>query len=243
MATRKFEENIVVCVEYQSNLDKQFGVTVKKYSSTERIVDARILTIIYFLKKRWAKDYENACTAAKDANTLAKYHLKKQQDAEAKALEDAAQALKDAETQALKDAEDTEDAEDDSSCSGRCSSGRSSRSGSNIEFDIEIEEPVQILRSSSISISIKKSELLYYLDEWSTENVHMAELEDAVNFMCREYQLYKPSVADMVLAALTLPQKIQQLVAEIHTRYMSDRDPALCGADFYRRYEHLIKNK
>jgi hypothetical protein len=226
-AQRKFDENIIVCVKYNSNLDTEFGVTVKKFSIMEEIVDQGILTILYYLKKRWATDYNRNRVKKNKADA-----------AEAKALE----------AQALKDAEDEEE-EDDISCSssGRCSSGRSSgrssRSGSNIEFDIEIEEPVQILRSSSISILIKKGELLYYLNDWCDENVHMAELEDAVNFMCREYQLYKPSVADMVLAALTLPQKIQQLVAEIHTRYMSDRDPALCGADFYRRYEHLIKNK
>jgi hypothetical protein len=71
----------------------------------------------------------------------------------------------------------------------------------------------------------------------------MTELENIVNRMCKEYELYKPSVADMVLAILNLEQKILQLVAEINVKYTSDRDPVRCGSDFYRSYEHYIKNK
>jgi len=266
MATRKFEENIIVCVDYEPLLDKQFGVTVKKYSTIEKIVDAGILTIIYYLKKTWGKDYEKACKAKKDADdrALLEAHrlkkqqeedawkkiveasrLKKQQEAEkAKALKDAEDAAK-AQAKALEDAakaqeetEETEDSndeleEDQSETSSISSQG--SRSGS------EIEEPKLIQRASSSSILVKKGELMHYLDDWLDENIHMQELEAIISFMCKEYQLYKPSVADMVLAILTLPQKIQQLVAEINARYMSDRDAVLCGSDFYNSYKKYFK--
>jgi septum formation inhibitor MinC len=259
MATKKFEENIIVCVDYEPLLDKQFGVTVKKYSTIEKIIDAGILIIIYFLKKTWGKDYEKACKAKKDADDralLEAHRLKKQQEAaQAKALKDAedaakaqAKALKDAEdaakaqAKALEDAakaqEETDDSEDEteedqSETSSISSQG--SRSGS------EIEEPKLIQRASSTSILVDKGKLLHCIENWYDENVHMQELETIINFMCKEHQLYKPSVANMVLAILNLEQKIQQLVAEINARYMSDRDPVLCGSDFYNTYKKYFK--
>ena len=265
MATRKFEENIIVCVDYEPLLDKQFGVTVKKYSTIEKIVDAGILTIIYYLKKTWGKDYEKACKAKKDAEerALLEAHrikqqesddrmkkfveasrLKKQQEAEkAKALKDAEDAAK-AQAKALEDAakaqEETEDSDDELEEDQSETSSNSSRgSRSSSESGSEIEEPKLIQRASSSSILVKKGEFMHYLDDWLDENVHMQELEAIIN--CKEYQLYRPSVADMVLAILNLEQKIQQLVAEINAKYMSEKDPVLCGADFYRSYEKYFK--
>ena len=172
--------------------------------------------------------------------------LKKQQEAEkAKALKDAEDAAK-AQAKALEDAakaqEETEDSDDELEEDQSETSSNSSRgSRSSSESGSEIEEPKLIQRASSSSILVKKGEFMHYLDDWLDENVHMQELEAIINFMCKEYQLYRPSVADMVLAILNLEQKIQQLVAEINAKYMSEKDPVLCGADFYRSYEKYFK--
>lgn len=54
-----FEDNIITLVEYPAKADREFGVTVKKYSTIEEIVHSSIRNVIYFLKKRWATDYNN----------------------------------------------------------------------------------------------------------------------------------------------------------------------------------------
>jgi hypothetical protein len=58
-AKNVFEDNIITLVEYPAKADREFGVTVKKYSTIEEIVHSSIRNVIYFLKKRWATDHNN----------------------------------------------------------------------------------------------------------------------------------------------------------------------------------------
>jgi hypothetical protein len=73
--------------------------------------------------------------------------------------------------------------------------------------------------------------------QWQEKKVNMEQLEVVVNEMCKEYELYKASVRDMVLEILTVHQKISQLCAEIKSRYASSKDAVLYGVEFYRNYK------
>jgi len=89
-----FEDNIIALIEYPSKADKEFGVTVKKYSTIEDIVHASIRNIIYFLKKRWATDYNNDLKK-KEKERLAKIvEANRLAELEAKRLAELAEAEK-----------------------------------------------------------------------------------------------------------------------------------------------------
>jgi hypothetical protein len=83
-AKNVFEDNIITLVEYPAKADREFGVTVKKYSTIEEIVHSSIRNVIYFLKKRWATDYNNELKRL-EKEKLAKIVAEKQA-AEAKKL-------------------------------------------------------------------------------------------------------------------------------------------------------------
>lgn len=245
---RKFLENIIAFIRYPSSLDREFGVTVKKFSSIEEIVDPGILTIIYYLKKRWAADYnkdrKNKLLQQKQAEELA---LQQQQQQEALQRQQLAQQLAlQKQHQALEanppapiilvveeeaDTSSSEESESDIS-------SLSSEEPVTESVDIEIEEPRQIPRSACITMApIERDQLLLIMLQWLGKEVNIDQLEVVVNEMCKEYELYKASVRDMVLEILTVQQKIQQLCVEIKIRYPSAKDAVLYGAEFYKNYK------
>ena len=389
-AQRKFEENIIAFIKYSSSLDKQFGVTVKKYSSIEEIVDSRILTIIYYLKKRWATDYNNnrKKTIEEEQIRLNAIAFEQEQSARIKEEQDRLNALQKQEEQlrlkekeeqdrlialqkkqeqlrlkekeeqdrliALQKQEEQEQTarikeeqdrlialqkqqeqlrlkekeeqdilnalqkqqeqtarlkEEQDRLIALQKKQEQLRLKEKEEQDIlnalqkqqeqtarlkeeqdrlialqkqeqyrlqeqlrkeeqdrirlkekeeqlqdqteeaiqpqqlrlEPEEPKQILRSSSTTLSVQKGKFIDCLNEWANKKCYIDELEEIVNFMCKEYELYKPSIFKMAITALTLEQKIQQLTVEINAKYTSDKEQVLCGSDFYRVYEKYIK--
>ena len=250
-AQRKFLENIIAFIRYPSSLDREFGVTVKKFSSIEEIVDPGILTIIYYLKKRWSADYNKARKDAllqqKQAEEQAELQrqqqaaLQRQQLAEQLALQQQQQALQANPPAPIILVVEEEDTETDTSSSEESESDISSLSSEEPVMEsvaIEIEEPRQIPRSACITMApIERDQLLLIMLQWLGKEVNMEQLEVVVNEMCKEYELYKPSVRDMVLEILTVQQKIQQLCVEIKVRYPSGKDAVLYGAEFYRKYK------
>jgi hypothetical protein len=103
---------------------------------------------------------------------------------------------------------------------------------------IEIEEPRQVPRSACVAMApIERDQLLLIMLQWLGKEVNIDQLEVVVNEMCKEYELYKASIRDMVLEILTVQQKIQQLCVEIKVRYQSGKDAVLYGAEFYRKYK------
>lgn len=249
---RKFLENIIAFIRYPSSLDREFGVTVKKFSSIEEIVDPGILTIIYYLKKRWSADYNKARKDAlhqqKQAEEQAELQrqqqaaLQRQQQAEQLALQQQHQALQaNPPAPIILVVEEEEDTETDTSSSEESESDISSLSSEEPVTEsvaIEIEEPRQIPRSACITMApIERDQLLLIMLQWLGKEVNMEQLEVVVNEMCKEYELYKASVRDMVLEILTVQQKIQQLCVEIKVRYPSGKDAVFYGVEFYRKYK------
>ena len=90
-------------------------------------------------------------------------------------------------------------------------------------------------------MSVQKGQFIDCLNKWVNKKCYAEELEEIVNFMCKEYELYKPSILKMAITALTLEQKTEQLIVEINAKYASDKEQVLCGSDFYRIYEKYIK--
>jgi hypothetical protein len=252
-AQRKFQENIIAFIRYPSSLDREFGVTVKKFSSIEEIVDPGILTIIYYLKKRWAADYnkarKDALVQQKQAeeqllvNQQQQRALQKQQLAQQIALQQHHQAL-----QANPPAPIILVVEEDSDTSSYSEDEEIITEAVAVAVAIEIddvhisnskfEELKQMPRAvCNVITPIERDQLLLIMLQWLEKKVNMAQLEVAVNDMCKEYDLYKPSVRDMVLSILTIQQKIQQLCAEIKTRYPSGKHVVEYGVEFYKNYK------
>jgi hypothetical protein len=134
-AKNVFEDNIITLVEYPAKADREFGVTVKKYSTIEEIVHSSIRNVIYFLKKRWATDYNNelkrlekeklakivaekqAAEAKKlaEVKKLAEEEAKRQADIQAKILAESAEKRKaEAEEQRLAVIKAQKEAEEES---------------------------------------------------------------------------------------------------------------------------------
>lgn len=263
-AQRKFLENIIAFIRYPSSLDREFGVTVKKFSSIEEIVDPGILTIIYYLKKRWAADYnksrKDALVQQKQAEEQAllqqqqQLALQQQQLAQQLALQQQHQALQ-ANPPAPIILVVEEEEESDIYSSSESESDTSSSYSEEliteaaaiavaIELDdshtsnIKFEEPKLVPRSAcNVMTPIERDQLLLIMLQWLEKKVNIEQLEVVVNDMCKEYELYKPSVRDMVLTILTVQQKIQQLCAEIKARYPSGKDAVYYGVEFYKNYK------
>jgi hypothetical protein len=253
-AQRKFLENIIAFIRYPSSLDKEFGVTVKKFSSIEEIVDPGILTIIYYLKKRWAADYNKArkdeLLQQKQAEEQAlqqqqqQLALQRQQLAQQLALQRQHQALQANPPAPIILVEEEEEESDISSSENSESDTDSSSSeeliteSAALAVAVEIDEPKSVPRSACIAMApIERDQLLLIMLQWQEKKVNMEQLEVVVNEMCKEYDLYKASIRDMVLEILTVQQKISQLCAEIKSRYTSSKDPVLYGVEFYRNYK------
>ena len=250
-AQRKFLENIIAFIRYPSSLDREFGVTVKKFSSIEEIVDPGILTIISYLKKRWAADYNKArkddLLQQKQAEEQALQQqqqqetIQRQQLAEQLALQKQHQALQANPPAPIILVEEEEDTETDTHSSEESETDISSLSSEEPVTEsvaIEIEEPRQVPRSACITMApIERDQLLLIMLQWLGKEVNIDQLEVVVNNMCKAYELYKESVRDMVLQILTVEQKINQLFAEIKSRYPSGKDVVYYGVEFYKNYK------
>ena len=79
--------------------------------------------------------------------------------------------------------------------------------------------------------------MLSALDKWGRSTLYQEELEEVVNYMCGEYQLYTKSILTDILIILKLNQKIHHLRIEITKKYKNDSDRVSCGTDFIKAYQ------
>ena len=98
------------------------------------------------------------------------------------------------------------------------------------------------VRKTNEAVYITKKTLIMYLHDWFDKNENVYDLTDVVDFMCKSYELYKPSIMKNALDVLELNEKIYHLILEINSRYKSDDDRVSCGAEFANAYQKHFKN-
>lgn len=256
----EFEDNIISLVEFPAKADKEFGVTVKKYSTTETIVHSSIRNAIYFLKKRWATDYNNelkrlekeklakqiAEKKAEEAKQKEEQEAKRKEQEEIKRKEQEQEAKKkiqeetkrkEQEETKRKEQEETKKKKDQEETRRKEQEETRRKEQKKTNKD---DIGNQMYRSSNVATYINKKDMCIALNKWESSNLHKEELEELVNFMCSEYKLYTESILEDVLKILNVKQKINHLRIEIEKKYKNDNDRVMCGSEFIKAYkEHF----
>ena len=239
----KFEENIIVITKYPSSLDKVFGVTVKKYNTIEEIVHISVRNIIYWLKKRWATDYNNELKNEKKKKEIEmgrKLLLEKQ---EKERLDKERLEKERLEKEQLNKSSSTSLTGSSVPMEITDSSSESEGEDATEVVDIGTIQTTRKKRNTNVAVYVQKKAVCDHLKDWFNKKVHITELLSIVNFMCKSYELYKKSIIDSALNIIPLASKIDHLILEMNDRYSSDNDHVSCGSDFAREYKRCIEDQ